>query len=96
MRHLNEIVRSLMIPPRESRLRKAALTLLAAATAAVFVCAPAGAAVPGQRPLIDPPQIFRITSIGPYLSGYDTFEGVIQGMLRQNQRELRHRRLVRQ
>ena len=67
-------------PPRESRLRKAALTLLVAASAAVFVCAPAGAAVPGQRPLIDPPPIFRITSIGPYLSGYDTFEGVIQGM----------------
>ncbi len=32
-------------PPRESQLRKAALTLLAAATAAFFVCAPAGAVV---------------------------------------------------
>ncbi len=31
--------------------------------------------MPGQRPQIDPPPIFRITSIGPYHSGYDTFEG---------------------
>lgn len=43
MRHMNEIARSLMTPPRESRLRKAALTFLVAASAAVFVGAPAGA-----------------------------------------------------
>ena len=56
-------------PPRVNRLHKAALTLLAAATAAVFVCAPAGAAAPA------PPPPIEITAIGPYFSGYDSFEG---------------------
>ncbi|MDE0021176.1 MAG: hypothetical protein OXT69_07320, partial [Candidatus Poribacteria bacterium] len=55
--------------------------MLAAATAAVFVCAPAGAAVPGQRPPIDEPPTIKITSIGPYHSGYDTFEGDNHSML---------------
>ena len=52
-------------PPRESWLRKAALTLLAAATAAVFVCAPAGA--------------IEITSISPSGSYWDPAE-VIEHM----------------
>ena len=75
-----------MTPPRESRLRKAALTLLVAATAAVFVGAPVSAVAQVQPPLPQEPipqepipqqpiTLFRITSIGPYHSGYDTFEG---------------------
>ena len=55
--------------------------MLVAATAAVFVGAPVSAVAQVQPPLPQEPipqqpiTLFRITSIGPYHSGYDTFEG---------------------
>ncbi|MDE0020521.1 MAG: hypothetical protein OXT69_03945 [Candidatus Poribacteria bacterium] len=83
MRHLNKIVRSLMTPPpRESRLRKAALTFLVAATAAFFVCAPAGAVPVADDPPVDHPPVedpvraIQIVKMGQYYPlSSDAIEG---------------------